>query len=795
MKNKYKIYLFLLFAYFNTSVNILANEFIFNTSEIKITDNGNIVDATNGEANSLDGSIKIVADKFNYNKSKLILNANSNATALFLPQNIEIKANNIEYNENTLVFNATGNVNLKDLTKNILIKSQNIYFDTKNQTVKSSVETSIKDNLGNFILTQSFLFNQKNNLIKINEAKLIDIEKNDYYLSNGFLDLGQKKFLGKDISIDFNNKFFNKNNEPRLKGNTISSSINNTVISKGVFTTCKKNDDCPPWQMSAKKITHDKNKKTIYYDGAWLKLYDKPVLYFPKFFHPDPTVERQSGFLMPSLGSSKNFGSSLNIPYYHVLSENKDFTVRPRLYSDKKILLQNEYRQVNKNSEHLVDFSYMDDGNPTKNHFFSRSSTNLDFQNFDETKVNLDIQLVSNETYLKAYKLESPLIQNMDTLSSSLEFDTYREDLTFNTSLHMFEDLSLQNKDRYEFVYPNYILTKKFNPDIELNGLLSLNSTGFMKNYDTNVFEKVIINDLLFNTYPKISNSGLVNNFDFLIKNINTEASKSKKYKEDRSHALKSLLQYNLSYPLLKKSGKYTNKFKPLLALKFSPNKTKGIRSEDRRLDMNNIYNLNRIGSNDDIEEGTSLTYGFDFVKTNNKNKDIYKASLANVLRVDESKNLPNQSGLGNKTSDLIGKFNFSPNDVLKLNYDFSLDSNLNDMNYQLVNTEFKINNFVTSFEYLNENKSNNSSNYISNRTSYFVDESNTLSFETRENKKTGLTEFYNLIYQYKNDCLTAAIEYNKEYYNDGELQPEENVFFKITIIPFGEASTTNLLQ
>ena len=81
MKNKYKIYLFLLFAYFNTSVNILANEFIFNTSEIKITDNGNIVDATNGEANSLDGSIKIVADKFNYNKSKLILNANSNATA------------------------------------------------------------------------------------------------------------------------------------------------------------------------------------------------------------------------------------------------------------------------------------------------------------------------------------------------------------------------------------------------------------------------------------------------------------------------------------------------------------------------------------------------------------------------------------------------------------------------------------------------------------------------------------------------------------------------------------------
>ena len=75
--------------------------------------------------------------------------------------------------------------------------------------------------------------------------------------------------------------------------------------------------------------------------------------------------------------------------------------------------------------------------------------------------------------------------------------------------------------------------------------------------------------------------------------------------------------------------------------------------------------------------------------------------------------------------------------------------------------------------------KSNNNSNYVSSRVAYFVDNSNSLSFETRENKKTGLTEFYNLIYQYKNDCLTAAIEYNKEYYNDGELQPEESVFFK----------------
>ena len=72
----------------------------------------------------------------------------------------------------------------------------------------------------------------------------------------------------------------------------------------------------------------------IYYDDAWLKIYDKPVLYFPKFFHPDPTVKRQSGFLIPSVSDSNNLGISLNIPYYNVISNNKDFTLRPRFYSE-----------------------------------------------------------------------------------------------------------------------------------------------------------------------------------------------------------------------------------------------------------------------------------------------------------------------------------------------------------------------------------------------------------------------------------------------------------------------------
>ena len=43
------------------------------------------------------------------------------------------------------------------------------------------------------------------------------------------------------------------------------------------------------------------------------------------------------------------------------------------------------------------------------------------------------------------------------------------------------------------------------------------------------------------------------------------------------------------------------------------------------------------------------------------------------------------------------------------------------------------------------------------------------LNIELEETEKTDFTEFYNLIYKYKNDCLTASIQYNKDYYSDKE--------------------------
>ena len=66
----------------------------------------------------------------------------------------------------------------------------------------------------------------------------------------------------------------------------------------------------------------------------------------------------------------------------------------------------------------------------------------------------------------------------------------------------------------------------------------------------------------------------------------------------------------------------------------------------------------------------------------------------------------------------------------------------------------------------------------------YNIDKKNSFKFKTRRNRKLSLTEYYDLVYEYKNDCLTAGIKYKKSYYADGDLQPSENLLFTITLFP-----------
>ena len=57
----------------------------------------------------------------------------------------------------------------------------------------------------------------------------------------------------------------------------------------------------------------------------------------------------------------------------------------------------------------------------------------------------------------------------------------------------------------------------------------------------------------------------------------------------------------------------------------------------------------------------------------------------------------------------------------------------------------------------------------------------------TKRNLITNSAEYYNLSYEYINDCLRAGLVYRREFYNDSEIEPEHSLCFKLTITPFGD--------
>ena len=50
--------------------------------------------------------------------------------------------------------------------------------------------------------------------------------------------------------------------------------------------------------------------------------------------------------------------------------------------------------------------------------------------------------------------------------------------------------------------------------------------------------------------------------------------------------------------------------------------------------------------------------------------------------------------------------------------------------------------------------------------------------------------EFYDLSYEYINDCLKAGVAFRREFYRDRDLEPEDSLIFKVTFSPLGTVTT-----
>ena len=440
---------------------------------------------------------KITSDYAEYNKELGYIKLKNNIIATDEKNNI-IKTNFAEYFENKQVLKTEGFTKVIT-SENYTIETQDVIVDNINKVINSKKKTKIYDQSGNEINLDNFDYQIKENIFKsLGLVKVVDTNKNVYEFSQIYIDTKKKEILGTDIKAFLNSEDFkiNSKNKPRIFANTASLDQKNRAFEKSIFTLCayQENNKCPPWSIQSTKMLHDNKKKTIYYDNAVIKVYDIPVFYLPKLSHPDPTVKRRSGFLVPSIANSKNLGSGLTVPYFWALGEDKNFTITNKLYASENPLILGEYQQAFKNSSLLTDFGYTKGYKKTgakktlgdKNHFFSEFIKSFNFSKEAESELKIITQDISNDKYLKLYKIESNLIDyNVNNLENSINYTYNNNDSFFGISTSVFETLNESYEDKYEYILPEVTFDKNLFSSNNL-GSLDLQSNYKVRNYDTN---------------------------------------------------------------------------------------------------------------------------------------------------------------------------------------------------------------------------------------------------------------------------------------------------------------------
>ncbi len=253
----------------------------------------------------------------------------------------------------------------------------------------------------------------------------------------------------------------------RLAANTAERTDGNrTVLRKGVYSPCnlcaEDPTKAPVWQVRAGQVVHDKEKQEIEYEDAVFEVFGVPIAYAPYFSHPDPTVKRKSGFLVPSAAVNNFFGVRTQLPYYWVTSESSDVTITPQYSTKQGLQLGADYRQRFEAGEARFDGSItraedalQPGSDETRYHIRGVSR----FRVAEQTQAGFDIFRASDDTYTRRYNIPDG---QYNTLTSRMFGETVDGRQFLGVNAYSFQGLRRDDvAGRTPFVLPlvNYNYT------------------------------------------------------------------------------------------------------------------------------------------------------------------------------------------------------------------------------------------------------------------------------------------------------------------------------------------------
>ncbi len=176
------------------------------------------------------------------------------------------------------------------------------------------------------------------------DVELSDDEGNTVYAS--YLETDADLRAG--VAVDFATRF--STGASLMAATAVRRSENVNQLNYAIFTPCpicdaEGNPKEPSISIQAETVVQDEELRAVLYRNAVFRVGGVPVFYLPYFAHPDPTIERASGFLVPTPSYDESRGLSLETPYLKVVSPSEDWLISPQFNTRVAPLLNLQWRR------------------------------------------------------------------------------------------------------------------------------------------------------------------------------------------------------------------------------------------------------------------------------------------------------------------------------------------------------------------------------------------------------------------------------------------------------------------
>ncbi|MCX7566062.1 LPS assembly protein LptD [Sulfitobacter sp. F26169L] len=574
---------------------------------------------------------------------------------------------------------------------------------------------------------------------------------------------------------------------------------------KTAVTSCRVCDDgrAPLWQIRAKRVIHDEVEQQLYFDEAQFRIGRVPVFWLPRLRLPGPSVERASGFLVPSIRSTSSLGVGLKIPYFIKLSDKRDLTLTPYLSSSTSTL-ELRYRHAYRNGRIQFDAAVTrDDLRPdeTRGYLFGSGLFALprDFV------LAFSIETVSDDGYLENYGYSSA-----DRLRSELTVSRTRRDEYIRASFYNFKSL---RDDEVNETLPTLVLDgeydRRFFPQAlggEVRARLVAHSHSRISDLpvdstdpDTIVDGRDVarLNAQIDWLRSYTLRGGLrtdtrigvtLNTF-----NIQQDDTTPIDPTEVTPHAA-----ITLRYPLAKttRTG-ISHILEPVVQLSWTGGTRLEIPNEEStqvEFDQGNLLSLSRFPRADRRERGAMAAIGVGWSRFNPQGWDAH-ISVGQVFREDRDTSFSTTSGLNTLSSDFLLAGQIIAHDNVYLTGRSLFENDLTLSKAELRGDfAFRRGRVGGSYVWLQEDAMENRDREVSEFTmdgSYKINQFWTASANWRYDVSSDRAATAGLGLRYENECVTLDLKVKRRYTTSTSIEPSTDFGFNVGLRGFAADTGT----